>query len=83
MADKADKTSKYRRDNEVSVKMKKIKCISIKPLKMRYVKEKQKNEPCACNLTIEYKNAQPRYAYVDGNFSDAMSEAGRIINGEH
>jgi len=50
---------------------------------MRYVKEKQKNEPCACRLTIEYKNAQPRYLYVDGNFSDAMSEAGRIINHEH
>lgn len=50
---------------------------------MRYVKEKQKNEPYACRLTIEYKNAQPRYLYVDGNFADAMSEAGRIINHEH
>jgi len=45
MADKADKTNKCSRDSEVSVKKKKIKCISIKPLKMTYEKEKKKNEP--------------------------------------
>ncbi|WP_294966994.1 hypothetical protein [Sulfurimonas sp.] len=62
--------------------MHKIKCISIEALKMRYVKAKRKNEPYACRLIIEYRNAQPRYIYVSGNFDNAMSEAGRILDNE-
>ena len=63
--------------------MKKIKCISIEPLKMRYVKAKRKNEPCECRLTVEYKNAYPKYVHVLGDFNEAMSEAGRILCNEY